>query len=363
MTAACGKMAAMRVLRSALILIPAAMMLTVSLRADDGAASIAAGGIIVMKRETRIVMAKEVLSISARRVMVDYDFRNDSDEDVTTEVAFPIPAYSLGQDERAPKEYGFDDFKLWVDGKPLKFSIETRALLGKRDISEVLARLHVDAASFGHYDYDPPADGRPDDLDRLSPAQRGLLHRMKAATADPGSQALWQVQKRYHWTQTFPAHAIVHIRHEYTPVLGSSNTVNGPFLETGKTEKGSDEEELPTVCPAPELLRALRKETQRQGHIVDIVYVDFILTTANTWKQPIEDFTLLVERPPIEQGPAHNRTATNYVSFCWNGPVTKVDADHFSAHTANFVPAKELRVGFLQGYLMDDGLNLAPQTK
>ena len=35
-------------------------------------------------------MAKEVLQISAKRVIVDYDFRNDSDEDITTEVAFPI---------------------------------------------------------------------------------------------------------------------------------------------------------------------------------------------------------------------------------------------------------------------------------
>jgi len=46
------------------------------LHADDGAASIAAGG-IVMKRESRITMANEVLRISVNRVTVDYDFRND----------------------------------------------------------------------------------------------------------------------------------------------------------------------------------------------------------------------------------------------------------------------------------------------
>ena len=177
---------------------------------------------------------------------------------------------------------------------------------------------------------------------------------MKAITADPRSQARWQVQKRYHWTQTFPAHAAVHIRHEYTPVLGNSNTVDGPFLQTGKTEKGPDEEELPTVCPSPELLRALRGDSKRPGHMASIAYVDFILTTANTWKQPIEDFTLLVERSPLNHDPNHPATNVNYVSFCWNGPVTKVDANHFSAHATNFVPTKELRIGFLHGYLMDD---------
>ena len=43
------------------------------------------------RRETRIVMAREVLQISAKKVVVDYDFRNDTNQDVTSEVAFPIP--------------------------------------------------------------------------------------------------------------------------------------------------------------------------------------------------------------------------------------------------------------------------------
>jgi len=63
-----------------------------SARPDDGAASIRAGG-LVLKREARITMAKEVLRIGWNSVAVDYEFRNDTDEDVTTEVAFPIPPY------------------------------------------------------------------------------------------------------------------------------------------------------------------------------------------------------------------------------------------------------------------------------
>jgi len=35
------------------------------------------------------------------------------------------------------------------------------------------------------------------------------------------------------------------------------------------------------------------------------------------------------------------------VSFCWDGPITKIDEDHFSVHIANLVPKKELRVGFI----------------
>jgi len=69
------------------------------------------------------------------------------------------------------------------------------------------------------------------------------------------------------------------------------------------------------------------------------------LTTANTWKTPIEDFTLIVERPHWKNNRGEPDLA-DYVSFCWDGPITKIDADHFSAHTVNLVPAKELRVGF-----------------
>jgi hypothetical protein len=74
-------------------------------------------------------------------------------------------------------------------------------------------------------------------------------------------------------------------------------------------------------------------------------YVDFILTTANTWKTPIEDFTLIVERPHWKNYKGENDLG-DYVSFCWDGPVKRMDADHFSAHVENLVPAKELRIGF-----------------
>jgi hypothetical protein len=56
---------------------------------------------------------------------------------------------------------------------------------------------------------------------------------------------------------------------------------------------------------------------------------------------PIEDFTLIVER-------LHEKDSFTYVSFCWDGPVTKIDADHFIAHATDFVPKTELRIGFIK---------------
>jgi hypothetical protein len=96
----------------------------------------------------------------------------------------------------------------------------------------------------------------------------------------------------------------------------------------------------------------LLKTLQNPGMRVPFDYVDFILTTANTWKTPIEDFTLIVERPPANKSSVSKATPANrwdsaLVSFCWDGPVEKTDATHFAAHLTNFVPKKELRVGFL----------------
>jgi hypothetical protein len=73
-------------------------------------------------------------------------------------------------------------------------------------------------------------------------------------------------------------------------------------------------------------------------------WVDFILTSANTWQRPIEDFTLTVERPKPEHG------GRVLVSFCspQNGKVVKLDTDHMQVHLTNFVPATELHIGFFE---------------
>lgn len=314
-----------------------------ALSADDGAASIAAGGIIVMKRETRIVMAKEVLTISPTRVVVDYDFRNDTDQDVSTEVAFPIPSYKLEIDGAAPALQGFDDFKLWIDGHPAEFDIETRAFVGKRDVTEMLLRQHIDIGSFGHFKWNNvngPGFG-PNflDLKKLSKAQMMELVQSKAVSNDEDHEPLWRVQKKYHWSQIFPAHATVRIRHEYSPVVGNTNSVS--YGLTQSKEDPESAKELATACLSQKLRKTLLDDLADGENSIPFSYVDFILTTANTWKTPIEDFTLIIEKN-------HPKGAKrSYTSLCWDGPVTRIDADHFSVRAVNLVPTKELRVGYI----------------
>ncbi len=313
------------------------VLITAPLRADDGAASIAAGGIVMMKREPRIVMAKEVLQISAKRVIVDYDFRNDSDEDITTEVAFPIPDYHLSMEDNKPSQQGFDDFRLWVDGAPTRYQVEARAFLKNAEYTELLRGMHVDVASFGH----ATSNVESPDVRKLTGNQRQQLAGTALIDREDDSP-LWTVKKKYHWQQAFPAHQTVHIRHEYSPVLGSENSV---AYGLGSKPDPAMAKEIASFCLDKRLLDTLSEIANSKDRWASYSYVDFILTTANTWKTPIEDFTLIVERPHWKNNRGEPDLA-DYVSFCWDGPITKVDADHFSAHTVNLVPAKELRVGF-----------------
>jgi hypothetical protein len=312
------------------------VLIVIPLRADDGAASIAEGGIVVMKREPRITMAKEVLQISVHKVIVDYDFRNDSDQDITTDVAFPIPDYEndLG---RTGQESGFSDFQVWIDGVRAHYRIEARAFVKDKDYTQMLAGMHVDIASFGHEDFR--------DLTGLSDAQIGQL--VAAGLIDKDDHIpQWRVRKKYYWQQTFPAHKTTHVRHEYTPVVGSENSVS---YGLGSKPDPQAAEEIKSFCLDGRLHETLEQIAQQKDKGKDKTasynYVDFILTTANTWKTPIEDFMLIVERARWKNRKGESDLA-DYVSFCWDGPVSKIDADHFSAHVANLVPARELRIGF-----------------
>ncbi len=340
--------------------------------ANDTAALVAVGG-IQFKREPRISMEKERLFISERKVTVDYDFLNESDEDITTEIAFPIPPFDCS---------GYcggliiSDFHVWVDGMEVRYEREAKAMVNGRDYAEKLKKFGIDIASFGHIDLDGNFEiSKGYQIAHLP--QQDVKHLAELGLIDEQSlMPLWTVKETYHWNQTFPARRTIHIRHEYPPAVGH-NHVNTEDLdpdtrkdnvavalarEKGSPGSDSDEvylymaKEVDNLCVDPSLARKIRaeeaekierlyKETLKPEDVgtrpVAVVWVEYILSTANSWKTPIKDFTLVVERPSGEG------QQKSYVSFCWDGPVRRVDEDHFEAHKANFVPRKELNVAFL----------------
>jgi hypothetical protein len=335
--------------------------------ADDSAASIAAGG-LVSRRETRVVMAKEVLRISDKKVVVDYDFRNDTDQDVTTEVAFPIPPYKNEfANGPALKDQSFQSFKLWVDGKPVVFESEATATLNGNDVTAILKANRIDLPTFGHFM--DKADSKHQeviatpDFNQLPKSAKDSLVKTGLFKVDDAPWGQWTVHLQYHWTQTFPAHSTVHIRHEYLPTAGFTQVtltavedVLAQFttVNSAVDDPNGGAELLAGFCADKPFLDTLAHQLRESYTLAksdnDRIYagieyphwVDFILTTANTWQRPIEDFTLIVERPHTEP------SSKTLVSFCSpaNGMVEKLDADHFQVRLINFVPTAELHIGF-----------------
>jgi len=330
--------------------------------ANDTAASTALGG-LRLAREPRISMEKERLTISEKTVRVEYEFFNDTDQDIVTEVAFPIPEYRFEVDDVSRS---FDDFQVWVEGKPYEYKTEVTGTVNHTDRSALLKKSGVDIASFGHYDWKKM--GSPD-VDRLSPEQRSEFVKLGLLDADDNFPQ-WSVKKTYHWTQKFPAKQLMHISHQYTPVIGFMPVGTGDLnaqIRKQRTRaaiaaqkrdpKGLDHyyiwvgAQIERACVDPSLYRRVDSEARLKNPGADVsaegtgylemLWVDYILTTANSWKTPIKDFELVVERPK----PDNDRHW--YVSFCWDGQIEQPSGDRFVAHLRNFVPKSELRIAFI----------------
>ncbi len=311
--------------------------MTFPLHANDGAAETGIGG-IRLRKEKSVAMVKERLTISKDRVRVEYEFRNDTDKDVVTEIAFPIPDYEYpGEDPGGDRD--FKDFRVWVDGKPRRFETEARAFLKGIEVTAGLQALNVPIESFGgfrHWDLEVRKHeyvvDRLSAVDRQKLVSKGILN--PANKDDPGwsFSPAWTARVAYHWTQRFYANSVTKIAHEYTPVAGFGMVLPARLRA-----------EHPDACADDGLIKSLQADALKReaakpesGQYVKAVWVKYILTTANTWKTPIRDFELRIERMEGAK-----------VSFCWDGPVQK-SGTTLRAIRRNFSPSKELTVYFLE---------------
>jgi hypothetical protein len=307
-------------------------------RANDSAASVGAGG-IVLRSEPRVSMRKERLTIeravdaqtASHRVTVEYEFVNETAAPVETEVAFPVPPYTHYPFELGgPVDLG--EFRAWVDGAPIPVLKQVRATVDGKDHAATLKDLGIDVEHHGRFN---PAEELPrpeDQIRTLDDATAARLHALGLirGTVPAERWPLWSVAIVWHWTQRFPPGKTVRVRHEYTPSAGFQygSDVRG-FLAG-----------IPRVCPSEPLVHDLEAwvgakptGTYRSIHST---WIEYILTTANSWKTPIADFELVIRKPKDE-----------VVSFCWKGTVEQVDATTVRARARDFVPKEELTVHFL----------------
>ncbi len=301
--------------------------------ADDTAVSVAAGG-IQLRKEARISMDKERLTITLDKVTVDFWFRNETNKDVTTEVAFPVPPYQFDLNS-TNGPHDFADFKLRVDGQPVSYQTDVHAMLNGKDHTSLLRGLGIDIATFGKYDW----KGVPPEISKLSSSDQARLIRLGLLDNSDDAFPQWTVNKMYYWRQTFPVGTLIHIRHVYKPLIGAE------AFQPEEIQK-----QLNNTCMSDELYRSLQTaaaESLKRSHGLNggdvyAAWVNYILTTANTWRTPIKDFELIVDVAST------SKTSSSYphVSFCSDGPIDKLSPSRWVVRRRDYIPRHELAVYF-----------------
>lgn len=314
--------------------------------ANDSSAALGAGG-LVPRQNTRVIMESEELRITPDRIQVSYVFFNPGKKDDQSIVSFPLPEIKAQEIEqtisalrgtKAADPANLVSFTVEVDGKKISPGIEQRAWLGRRDVTPVLKELGLPIIPW----FPAPEEYRAA-INRLSAKQRTKLVAMglvgedsqKLEMSDAGQGMEWDpvflysVKTSYFWKQRFPGKARVKIAHSYIPLKGSAF---GPF---GVAEGIALKDEMRSLdengyCGSRSDFFV--KPPSGEGLCRSHQSIDYILTTARTWKGPIGDFKLTL-------------AGMRFVFTCFEGlKRTGLDTWDFSAK--DFAPANEIKLAF-----------------
>jgi len=326
-------------MRSVILLGIALFVAVAHTRANDGFGGIGANGLEFVENE-KVAMKSEDLFISPDKIKVAYVFENNSDEDVTGKVIFPLPPIAvgdlIGRDSNLPEDADREDlvnFTVEVDGDTITPDIERRAVrfsspnpgADDRVVGEDVTALLEEAGV--------PLTLKPERLlavlGALPPAKleklvsTGLLEIYGKPSDDPDTAYgfNWAIAIRYHWNQTFPAGTEVAIRHEYDNYPpGGVWSWNHPATDDWQLETAR------RYCIDEDTSKALSR--CREAY-----YISYILGTANTWKGPIGKFKLTIDKGDPR----------NILSLCADG-VKKTGPTTFVVEKTNYTPPEDLSI-------------------
>lgn len=318
--------------------------LTPGVWANDSSAELGAGGLVFVQNDA-VSMVSEDLFISEKEVRVRYVFRNTTDEDVTTLVAFPLPDLAYSESPISIPDAGsenFLDFKTQVDGKPVTTAVERRVISVGLDRTKLLHDLKVPLAPYNQGTINA-LDALPEETKRQL-LEIGLV-RPDSYDAGKGwehhlAPLDWTLKTTYYWTQTFPAKRDLVVEHRYTPSVGMSvgtlfgSSSKDPFFV--RALRAMEQ----TYCIDGAFKAAVAKAPRMQGTDMPSLSearIAYILKTGANWFGPITDFTLTIDKGAPE----------NLVSFCGTG-VKKIGPTTFQMKAKDFWPESDLHILILK---------------
>jgi hypothetical protein len=289
-------------------------------------AGISANGLTI-KDDNNIQIEKEELYISYDKIEVSYVFRNNSDKDIVTQVAFPIPLHHYDSSGHVKQYPVLSDFKVEVNGQEQKYSERTRALVGKTDYTSLLTSLKISIRDFGNKNLF---------YGKLSEADQKKLLDLGLVSDDPASGEMpeWAVETIYYWTQSFPANNATKIKHTYAPIPSFNMYYLSPGMANPLSGKPISMKQLAdSLCVSYEELMGWIKKWDAGRLTVNTI--DYILTTANHWKKPIKEFHLVVDG------------SKGGVSTCFEkNKLKKINDSSAEMTIKDFIPTEEIKVFF-----------------
>lgn len=317
--------------------------------ANDTTAELRPGGLVFVRSDV-IAMEKEDLFISPDKVRVAYVFRNQSDADVDTVVAFPMPDIQADPYSNVAipvtDSDNFLGFTVEVEGASIMPALEQKAFAAELDVTAALTASGIAL--------NPYADGVYDAVQRLPDAiradwtARGIL---LIETYDDGSgmrdyhAPSWRLKSTYWWRMTFPAGQPIDVRHAYKPSVGG--TVGVTFLFEGKPNEPYFSEHRARYCMEDGFVNAVRRAGDQGADGFPPYYenwISYVLTTGANWAGPIGEFRLTIDKGAPE----------NLVSFCGTG-VRKVGPTTFEMTASDFSPERDVEILLLRRFDPGDG--------
>lgn len=311
--------------------------------ANDSMAELGAGGLILVKTDA-VAMESEDLYISEEAVRVDYVFRNRTDADVDSLVAFPMP--DIGGDPNAnvaipePAADNFLGFETSADGRPIQPQLEQKAFAAEIDVTDELTQHGVPLFPYAE-GVEAALDGVPGEV-RDDWIARGII---AVETYDDTGTGMvdhltptWRLKSTYWWRMRFPAGEKVSVSHSYRPSVGGS--VGLGFIEDGKPGGPEYRRYREKYCLDDSFNKAVARQIARtpEGQMpFTETWLSYILTTGGNWATTIENFRLTIDKG----------TPGALVSFCGEG-VKKTGPTTFEMSATDFYPQRDLHVLILK---------------
>jgi Domain of unknown function (DUF4424) len=307
-------------------------------RANDTSAELAVGGLVFTKNSD-VSIESEDLAITPETVTVRYVFLNQSASPVTLTVAFPLPDIDLadGANVAFPSAdpLNFVGFSTKVDGKPINFTVNQRAILNGKDITATLREMGIPTLPVGAQQL--KINELPQQT-RERAVAAGLL--LQSGTNDKGEplyDPTWTLKTSVVRQQTFPPGKPVSVEHRYRTSVGMSfDSVLRQGLRQNKALESEVQRYKANYCILDDFLKSVDKlagaDEANKAKILER-RISYVLKTGANWSGPIKNFHLVVDKGQPDR----------IVSFCGDG-VKKISATAFELRASDFTPTRDLNI-------------------